>query len=118
MIAQIETCCKPSAFNRKARQRLVDSGSLPVTGPAITNMDLDLTVKCNLACDYCFKEKNKKEMSLKTARDAICWLIFASMDARRLQVNFIGGEPLLRFDLIKQLVPFAKRRASQHNKSI
>jgi uncharacterized protein len=118
MISQIETCCKRPAFNGEARREMVDSGSFPVTGPSITSMDLDVTVRCNLACDYCFKEKDRREMSLETARDAVCWLIFASMDARRLQVNFMGGEPLLRFDLIKQLVPFAKRRASQHNKFI
>ena len=52
MISQIETCCKRPAFNGEARRELVDSGSLPVTGPPITTMDLDVTVRCNLACDY------------------------------------------------------------------
>ncbi len=50
--------------------------------------------------------------------DAILWLIYASGHAKKLNVALIGGEPLLRFDLIKKLVPFAKRRAAYHGKSI
>jgi uncharacterized protein len=118
MIAETTTQYKSAGRGWPASQRLLDVDSLPVTGNTITTIDLDLTVRCNLACDYCFKEKTNADMSLTTAQDAVCWLIFASMDARRLLVNLIGGEPLLRFDLIKQLVPFAKRRAFQHNKSI
>jgi uncharacterized protein len=118
MIAQITPRCKPLNGRKRTIQRLLNSDSLPVTGPTITAIDLDLTVKCNLSCDYCFKEKTNRDMSLETAKDAVCWLIFASIDAKQLQVNFIGGEPLLKFDLIKQLVPFAKRRAYQHNKLI
>jgi uncharacterized protein len=116
--AIIDIGSKMRGCNRPAVEKLLQPDSLPVVGTAITAVDLDLTVKCNLDCDYCFKEKYNRDMPLKTARDALCWLIFASMDAKRLLVNFIGGEPLLRFDLIKELVPFAKRRAFQHNKSI
>ena len=110
--------CTSRGCKRPAVQKMLSSDSLPVVGPTISAVDLDLTVKCNLDCDYCFKEKSNKEMSFRTAQDAIVWLIFASIDARKLLVNFIGGEPLLRFDLIKQLVPFARRRAFQHGKLI
>jgi uncharacterized protein len=117
MIAVTNKCCK-SPIRKLAADRTLNSDSLPVVGMTITAIDLDLTVKCNLDCDYCFKEKSNEDMSLKTAQDAICWLIFASTDARRIVVNFIGGEPLMRFGMIKKLVPFAKRRAFQHGKFI
>ena len=117
MIELAKSCRKKTGYE-PAVTRALNSDSLPVVGTTISAIDLDLTVKCNLACDYCFKEKTNKDMSLETAQDAICWLIFASMDVKRLVVNFIGGEPLLRFDLIKKLVPFGIRRAFQHNKSI
>ncbi|MBN2020674.1 MAG: SPASM domain-containing protein [Sedimentisphaerales bacterium] len=110
--------CEVRESRRLKPDKLLCSDSLPVVGMAISSIDLDVTVRCNLACDYCFKEKNDADMSLETAQDAICWLIFASQNARRLLVSLIGGEPLLRFDLIKKLVPFAKRRAYQHNKAI
>jgi uncharacterized protein len=117
MIAVTNKSCKNSIC-KLAAERTLNPDSLPVVGMTITAIDLDLTVKCNLNCDYCFKEKTNKDMSLKTAQDAVCWLIFASTDARRIVVNFIGGEPLMRFGLIKKLVPFAKRRAYQHGKFI
>jgi uncharacterized protein len=118
MFTETITRCKSPKRQGQSTQKVLDSDSIPVTGPVITAIDLDVTVRCNLACDYCFKEKANADMSIQTAKDAVCWLIFASVDAKRLIVNFIGGEPLLRFDLIKQLVPFAKRRAYQHNKLI
>ena len=57
-------------------------------------------------------------MEEQTAFDAMVWLIHASGPARTIDVAFMGGEPLLRFKLIKKLVPFAKRRAEQHGKRI
>jgi uncharacterized protein len=91
--------------------------AMPTTMP-ITNMDMDLTVDCNMRCVYCFKEKRQEEMSKKVAFDSIIWFIYASGQAQEIYVNFLGGEPLLRFELIKQLVPFGTRRAWQHNKKI
>lgn len=93
-------------------------GSVPRQGMAITHLDIDLTVACNLACTYCFKDKWKQHMELKTAIDAVIWLIHASGNAKDISLVFIGGEPLLRFDTIKRLVPFAVRRARQHHKRL
>ena len=97
---------------------LVQLDATPKTGTCITSIDLDITVDCNMRCVYCFKEKRSEHMSEQTAMDAILWLIYASGHAKKLNVALIGGEPLLRFDLIKKLVPFAKRRAAYHGKSI
>ncbi|MBR2693150.1 MAG: 4Fe-4S cluster-binding domain-containing protein [Thermoguttaceae bacterium] len=71
-----------------------------------------------MRCVYCFKEKRRKQMDDRIAFDAMIWLIHASGEIRDLNVALIGGEPLLRFDLIKRLVPFAKRRAAYHGKTI
>ena len=79
---------------------------------------MDLTVECNLRCTYCFKEKWNEHMEEQVAFDTIVWLIQASGDAEDITVTFMGGEPLIQFKLIKKLVPFAKRRAQQHGKSI
>jgi len=96
------------------------TSSLPSASCPVTSIDLDLTKDCCLRCTYCFKgEKKHQEMCLETAFRVIDWLIEASFDYRgELYVNFMGGEPLLRFDLIKELVPYGKRRARQFGKRI
>lgn len=98
--------------------RRLNLDAIPSTGMLITTIDMDLTVECNLRCTYCFKEKWNEHMEEQVAFDAIVWLIHASGDAKELHISLMGGEPLLRFKLIKKLVPFAKRRAVQHGKTI
>jgi uncharacterized protein len=93
-------------------------GCFPNQGTPITSIDLDITLDCNLRCIYCFKEKLHKHMPKQVAFDAIAWLILGSGAQKNLRVNFMGGEPLLQFALIKKIVPFAKRRASYYGKNI
>lgn len=115
----------PSAEDHKlshwSKRRTFHPGSLP-QHMAITVLDLDTTKNCNLRCGYCFKSEHvypgASRMNLDTAVAAIDWLIAASYDASELWVNLFGGEPLLQFPLIKQLVPYAKRRAWAGGKSI
>ena len=85
----------------------------------IHSIDLDVTEACNLACIYCFKwQKKAVHMDEAIAKQAIDWLIEASGNARELKVNLMGGEPLLRFDLIQKIVPYGKLRARQRGKSL
>jgi uncharacterized protein len=107
---QQQTSCIPT-------QRL-DLSSIPTSGQRIVNAMLDLTLKCNLRCSYCFKEKKNEDMPLRVAQDAIVWLIFASGQEQKIGVFFMGGEPLLRFELLKSLVPFGRERAKSHGKNI
>jgi uncharacterized protein len=101
--------------------RTVHPGALP-QHMAITVLDLDVTKDCNLRCTYCFKGENvhrgASRMSLSTAMAAVDWVIAASYGARQLWVNLFGGEPLLAFQIIRQLVPYAKRKAASHGKEI
>ncbi len=99
-------------------RRRLNLDAIPSYGMLITTIDMDLTVECNLRCTYCFKEKWTEHMEEQVAFDAIVWLIHASGPAKDIHVSLMGGEPLLRFKLIKKLVPFAKRRAVQHGKCI
>jgi uncharacterized protein len=57
-------------------------------------------------------------MDLHTALTSIDWLIESSGDAKELSAAFMGGEPLLQFELIKDVVPYGKRRAWNRGKSI
>ncbi len=99
-------------------KRRLDLAATPDTGTFVSGLDLDLTVECNLRCVYCFKEKWNEHMEDQVAFDAILWLLYASGPKKDVHVNFMGGEPLLRFRLIQRIVPFGKRRAWQMGKSI
>ncbi|HXP63341.1 MAG TPA: radical SAM protein [Dongiaceae bacterium] len=94
-------------------------GSLPAVR-TVHNLDLDVTEACNLACIYCFKwQKKPVHMDEATAKSAIDWLFEASGGFREeMKVNFMGGEPLLRFDLIRKIVPYGKMRARQRGQSL
>lgn len=100
------------------KERRLDLNAVPTHGSFAQSIDMDLTVECNLRCVYCFKEKWNEHMEDRVAFDTIIWLIHASGPVKDISVNFMGGEPLIRFKLIQRLVPFAKRRAVQHGKRI
>jgi sulfatase maturation enzyme AslB (radical SAM superfamily) len=67
-----------------------------------------ITHNCNLDCVYCYQKHSATErMSPDTARKAIDW-IFAHIpqDLDAVEIGFIGGEPLLEFPLIKEIVTY------------
>jgi uncharacterized protein len=80
-------------------------------------LDLFLTEACNLACPYCFAASGQGgQMSAELARQAVDWLV--AQPAERLHITFWGGEPLLRRDLLRELIERAKRGAASQHKSI
>ena len=64
---------------------------------------LFLTNKCNLNCKYCFVKKNNEVLSLDNYIKTIN--IYKNVTGN---VTFFGGEPLLCFDLIKDIVKYNK----------
>ena len=68
---------------------------------------------CNLNCAYCFASQgnyhgDRAIMSLETAKRALDFLIENSQGRTNLEVDFFGGEPLMNFDMIKELVAYAR----------
>ncbi len=68
---------------------------------------------CNLNCAYCFASQGKYHgdraiMSIKTAKRALDFLVENSAGRTNLEVDFFGGEPLMNFDMIKELVAYAR----------
>jgi radical SAM additional 4Fe4S-binding domain len=65
---------------------------------------------CNLACDYCFADKgvygNQGKMTVETACRAIDFLLHKSEEKIEYIVNFLGGEPLLNFPVIKKVAEY------------
>lgn len=70
-------------------------------------VELNLTFNCNLTCEYCFiHDKDPARMNFTTAKNAIDLLIERAAFPV-VNITLIGGEPLLEFDLIKKIVPYA-----------
>ncbi|NLI12996.1 MAG: radical SAM protein [Peptococcaceae bacterium] len=79
-------------------------------------IELNLTFNCNLTCAYCFiREKNQHErMSFATAAKAVD-LLMERAAFPTVNITLIGGEPLLEFELIRQIVPYAHEAARRRN---
>jgi uncharacterized protein len=88
--------------------------------PPVTRLELMLTENCNLNCEYCFISfKNKfNRMTELISKKSIDFLLSNSKKKKKLGVFFMGGEPLLEFDLIKATVDYAKEKLKNSDKKI
>ncbi len=78
---------------------------------------------CNLNCSYCFAAQGKYNgsctsplMTFDVGKRAFDFLIENSGTRRNLEVDFFGGEPLMDWDVVKQLVAYARTLEPIHNK--
>ncbi len=77
---------------------------------------------CNLNCSYCFASQGKYHgdramMSFEVGKQAFDFLIANSGTRRNLEVDFFGGEPLMNFDVVKELVAYARSIEKEHGKN-
>ena len=76
---------------------------------------------CNLACRYCFAEEGEYHgrralMSFEVGKKALDFLIANSGARRNLEVDFFGGEPLMNWEVVKQLVEYGRSQEEAHGK--
>jgi len=69
---------------------------------------LFVTDKCNLDCSYCYVCKKNSSMSIETAKKIVDYILLNSPKDEEIQFGFFGGEPLLEFDLIKEITKLIK----------
>ena len=84
---------------------------------------LHVSHDCNLKCKYCFASQGdfggeKEMMSFEVGKKAIDYLISNSGNRRNLEIDFFGGEPLMNFDVVKQLVAYGRKVEKENNKNI
>ena len=84
---------------------------------------LHVSHDCNLKCKYCFASQGdfggeKEMMSFEVGKKAIDYLIANSGNRRNLEIDFFGGEPLMNFDVVKQLVAYGREVEKANNKNI
>lgn len=92
------------------------------TSGVIKALCLHVSHACNLVCSYCFAGQGKYHgksalMSFDVGKRALDFLIENSGSRRNLEVDFFGGEPLINFDVVKQLVQYARSVEKEHNKN-
>ncbi|WP_026834556.1 thioether cross-link-forming SCIFF peptide maturase [Eubacterium xylanophilum] len=83
---------------------------------------LHIAHACNLSCRYCFAGEGEYKgdrslMSYETGKKALDFLVANSGSRVNLEVDFFGGEPLMNFDVVKQLVEYGRSLEEKHNKN-
>ena len=82
---------------------------------------LHIAHDCNLACRYCFAEEGeyhgrRELMSLETGKKALDFLVAGSGSRVNLEVDFFGGEPLMNWQVVKELVAYGRSLEKANNK--
>ena len=90
--------------------------------PAVVKaLCLHIAHDCNLACRYCFAEEGEYHgrralMSFETGKKALDFLVENSGSRVNLEVDFFGGEPLMNWNVVKQLTAYGRELEKTHNK--
>lgn len=84
---------------------------------------LNIAHDCNLRCKYCFADEGeykgeRKLMTPEIGKKAIDFVIEKSGPRKNIEVDLFGGEPLLAFDTVKEIIEYAKLKEKEHNKNI
>lgn len=87
----------------------------------IKAMCLHVAHDCNLRCKYCFAStgdfgEGRRLLDFETGKKAIDFLIEKSKGRHNLELDFFGGEPLMNFEVVKQIVEYARSLEQEHNK--
>ena len=122
---------KDSLWNDLAKNRVLVPQELPENKPLqhypeipIKTLVLHVTESCNLGCHYCYhnpEEGNKTpdlSMDFKVAKKAIDFLFEHSGRLEDLVIVFFGGEPLLKLNLISEIITYANEKALENAKTI
>lgn len=89
--------------------------------PVVKALCLHIAHDCNLRCKYCFASTGdfgtgRKLMDAETGKKAIDFVIEESGNRKHLEVDFFGGEPMMNFEAVKEILEYAKERAKETGK--
>ena len=127
--ADIEECYEQVTSLREAGKLFTPDSFEPMAGKlkektsgVVKALCLHIAHTCNLNCSYCFASQGKYHgeravMSFEVGKRALDFLIENSGNRHNLEVDFFGGEPLLNFEVVKELVAYARSIEKKHNKN-
>ena len=92
------------------------------TAGVVKALCLHVAHTCNLNCSYCFASQGKYHgdravMSFEVGKRALDFLMENSGTRRNLEVDFFGGEPLMNFQVVKDLVAYARSVEKERGKN-
>lgn len=102
----------------------------PTSPPAdfpLQALVLNITNQCNLACTYCYEfgadkiatpEGKPKYMTLETATASVDFLLAQSAGRQAVHITFFGGETLMNFKLLRQVVDYAREQTKAQGRGI
>lgn len=104
-----ETDYEDMAFDYKNRSTVIKA------------LCLHVAHTCNLNCTYCFARQGKYNgeraiMSLDVGKRALDFLVENSGTRTNLEVDFFGGEPLMNWETVKQIVAYGRELEKKYNK--
>ncbi len=106
-------------FTRDVFEPMIDQVKQRKT--VVKALCLHIAHDCNLACKYCFAEEGEYHgrralMSYEVGKKALDFLIASSGNRRNLEVDFFGGEPLMNWQVVKDLVAYGRQQEKLHDK--
>ena len=92
------------------------------SGDVVKALCLHVAHTCNLNCSYCFASQGRFHgeraiMPFEVGKQALDFLVEHSGSRRNLEVDFFGGEPLMNWEVVKQLVAYARSIEKEKNKN-
>ncbi len=127
--ADIAECYEQVVNLQKAGKLFAPDTFAPMAGQlkeksagVVKALCLHIAHSCNLNCSYCFASQGKYHgeramMSFETGKRALDFLIENSGTRRNLEVDFFGGEPLMNFQVVKDLVAYARSIEKEKKKN-
>jgi uncharacterized protein len=114
--------------------RVIASGEMkpaPMANPPddfpLQSLVMNITNQCNLSCTYCYEfgqdkiatpQGKPKYMDIATAKASVDFLLKQSAGRKSIHITFFGGETLMNFPLLKEVVTYAKEKAAAEGRSV
>ncbi len=126
---EIADCLTQLEELKKAGKLFTEDSFRPIAGElkkrtsgVVKALCLHIAHTCNLNCSYCFASQGKYHgdravMSFEVGKQALDFLVENSGTRRNLEVDFFGGEPLMNFTVVKQLVEYARSIEKEKGKN-
>ncbi len=94
-----------------------------VVDPPLTSISLAIAQKCNLGCSYCYAQQGEfgvkaKNMPLEKAKAAVDLLFAQNTGAHKMNIAFLGGEPLANREALQAVTRYANDRAEAEMKKV
>jgi len=93
----------------------------------LQSLVMNITNQCNLSCTYCYEfgqdkiatpQGKPKYMDLATAKTSVDFLLASSAGRNGVHITFFGGETLMNFKLLREVVTYAREQAAAQSKTV